>query len=108
MAGAPPRGWVPRPQDRRRRILLDGAQCPKPPLGCVGLLHHPAHLSPRRQERDHKGSALGVAWVCRPGGSPWLPAAQVIEIYCDLAKNMAAAPNFPFFWLLSGPKGALR
>jgi hypothetical protein len=58
----------------RVRRTAAGAFCltvrsaPKPPLGCVGLLHHPAHLSPRRQERVYKGSALGFAWVCRPGG----------------------------------------
>lgn len=47
----------------------------KPPLGRVGQLLRPALLSPRRQEWDDKGKALGVLlWFV------WSVSLQVAEV----------------------------
>lgn len=43
------------------RVFEDISSGAKAERVCVGLLHHPAYLSPRRQEQNDKGSALGVA-----------------------------------------------
>ncbi|HBO9705571.1 TPA: hypothetical protein L5F83_005818 [Pseudomonas aeruginosa] len=42
----------------------------QPPLGSVGQLLRPALPSPRRQERDDKGRALGVALRVPRGSVP--------------------------------------
>lgn len=44
-----------------RSAPLNASPLKQPPLGSVGQLLRPALPSPRRQERDDKGRALGVA-----------------------------------------------
>lgn len=69
-----------------RSAPLNASPLKQPPLGSVGQLLRPALPSPRRQERDDKGRALGVALrgmggdrhLCRllgpAGGGRWRAA----------------------------------
>ncbi|AEO76800.1 conserved hypothetical protein [Pseudomonas aeruginosa M18] len=53
-----------------RSAPLNASPLKQPPLGSVGQLLRPALPSPRRQERDDKGRALGVALRVPRGSVP--------------------------------------
>ncbi len=53
-----------------RSAPLNASPLKQPPLGSVGQLLRPALPSPRRQERDDKGRALGVALRVARGSVP--------------------------------------
>lgn len=53
-----------------RSAPLNASLLKQPPLGSVGQLLRPALPSPRRQERDDKGGALGVALRVPRGSVP--------------------------------------
>lgn len=76
MAGAPPLGWVPRPQDCPEGIFcLMSWSDPKPSATECGVAWPPRAPELRGGPlRDDKGRALGVSHESR--GHPWPPEAS--------------------------------